>query len=189
MKYLKPLIFTFVLLFAVSTNSVAQQHLKFMGIPLTGTIDNFQKKLASKGIYKDKSSSAMLPVGVRAYSGYFTGKKCKIYVYYINNSKTVYRAKAVYSDENEDFADNYFSEIKAMLQSKYSLEQSESDNTSYNYPVYRTYVTDDYGKYLGEIDLFKDKFEDYGYVSYSIHVDYIDGINYSKQQNSNMNDL
>lgn len=191
MKNLKSLIITLMLLLAASTNAGAQQHLKFMGIPLTGTIDQFQSKLAAKGIRPDKQFNRQSPFGTRMFIGMFTGKKCNIHVYY-TKSKTVYRAKAVYSDTDEEVADRYFDDIKQMLQSKYALEQSESGTTADGYPVFRIYVTTDAGNYLGEIDLFKSKYTDsiYSYyTSYSVHVDYFDGANYSKQQNSNMDDL
>ena len=35
----------------------AQQHLKFMGIPLDGTIDNFALKLKAKGVTYDAAKS------------------------------------------------------------------------------------------------------------------------------------
>lgn len=189
MRYLKPLILTFVLLFCTNISLSAQQHLKFMGIPLTGTIDNFQAKLASKGIYPDKFANRTTPFGVRCFNGRFTGKQCSIYVYY-TNTKKVYRAKAVYNDENENLVDQFFDNTKEMLQTKYALENSEND-TYQNYPAFNVYVTNDTGtSNLGSINLYKTKYYNpYGRDSYNVHVDYTDYINGIDHDSENFDDL
>lgn len=177
------------MLLSLSTNVTAQQHLKFMGIPLTGSIDNFQQKLANKGIYPSRELNRNTPFGVRCFTGRFTGEQCNIYVYY-TDSKIVYRAKAVYSKQDEDLIDSYYKDVKDLLDTKYVLEESQ-DETSDGYPSHRIYVTDETGtKSLGQIVLYKSKFNgDYGYVSYSIHVDYYDDLNQIKHQNDNLDDL
>ena len=112
-----------------------------------------------------------------------------IYVYY-TDSKIVYRAKAVYSEQDEDLVDSYYKEVKDMLDTKYALEESENE-TSDGYPSHRIYVTDETdSRSLGQIVLYKSKFNgDYGYVSYSIHVVYYDDSNQIKHQNDNLDDL
>ena len=189
MKYLKPLIFTLVLLFAFSINIDAQQHLKFMGLPLTGTIDNFQAKLAAKGIYPDRYTNKTTPFGVRCFNGRFTGKQCTFFVYY-TNTKKVYRAKAVYNDENEDLVDQFYNSTKEMLQTKYAPENSEND-TYQNYPAFNVYVTNNEGtSNLGTINLYKTKYNNpYGRDSYSVHVDYTDYINGIDHDSENFDDL
>lgn len=188
MKYLKPLIFTFVLLFAVSTNSVAQQHLKFMGIPLTGTIDQFQKKLAAKRIYPNRAFNRQSAFGSRMFDGIFEGRSCSFHVYY-TNSKVVYRAKAVYSNEDEDLAERFYNDTKNLLQTKYSSENFE-DGEQDGYPTLTITVTDETGsKIIGFIDLYRSKYYSYGMTSYSVHVDYTDYLNNIKHNNDNMNDL
>ena len=74
---------------------VQAHHLKFMCIPLNGTITQFQQKLTAKGVKHNKQTSQMIPAGVRAFNGTFAGEKADIYVYYNLSSKVVYRAKAV----------------------------------------------------------------------------------------------
>ena len=53
MKKIISVLCVFCLCMAVS----AQQHMKFMGIPLDGTIDNFAMKLKAKGITYDAAES------------------------------------------------------------------------------------------------------------------------------------
>ena len=78
------------------------EHLKFMGIPLTGTITTFQTKLAAKGISYDKVASSQTESGVRCFKGVFSGEKANIYVYYNEKTKVVYRAKAVIEYPTEE---------------------------------------------------------------------------------------
>lgn len=82
-----------LILFVLMSITAAAQHMKFMGIPLNGTIAQFTTKLQSKGITispTNKYSGA----GCRYFSGSFFGKRAEFYVYYIPSSKLVYRAKA-----------------------------------------------------------------------------------------------
>ena len=71
------------------------EHLKFMGIPLTGSITAFQEKLKAKGIEYDAEGSRQIKVGCRCFKGSFSGEKANFYVYYNEKTKIVYRAKAV----------------------------------------------------------------------------------------------
>ena len=47
----------------------AQQHMKFMGIPLDGTIDNVALKLKAKGVTYDASESKLADAGTRIFYG------------------------------------------------------------------------------------------------------------------------
>ena len=58
-------------------------HLKFMGIPLTGTITQFQLKLAAKGVKYDKAMSQQLPTGVRMFNGTFDLTTIQNYVNFL----------------------------------------------------------------------------------------------------------
>ena len=71
------------------------EHLKFMGIPLDGSITAFQNKLQAKGIKYDAEGSRLLKVGCRCFKGTFSGEEADFYVYYNERTKIVYRAKAV----------------------------------------------------------------------------------------------
>lgn len=51
----------------------AQEHMKFMGIPLNGTIDNFALKLKAKGVTYDAMKSRAMSPGCKLYNGTFMG--------------------------------------------------------------------------------------------------------------------
>lgn len=55
-------IIVFALVFTLAAHSQEQPHMKFMGIPLTGTITQFQAKLAAKGVAYDPTTSRRLDV-------------------------------------------------------------------------------------------------------------------------------
>ena len=68
----------------------AQEHLKFMGIPLNGTIDNFALKLKAKGVTYDAAKSKALSPGSKLYNGTFMGKKAVFDVFFNPKSKVVF---------------------------------------------------------------------------------------------------
>lgn len=70
-----------LLIVCLAVTSANAQHLDFMGIPLDGTIANFQSKLLNKGCHIMKYNSR-IPVGIRGYDGIFAGKQAAIFVYY-----------------------------------------------------------------------------------------------------------
>ena len=82
----KLMLLLFVSLFTLVLNAQTE-HMKFAGIPLTGTIDQFQTKLVAKGYRLNTKMSKMLPVGTRSFVGTFAGKKGNIAVYYDSETK------------------------------------------------------------------------------------------------------
>lgn len=190
MKYFRPIILVSLLLLLCAPLQVsAQQHLKFMGIPLTGSIDNFQRKLAAKGVQPDREFNRIMPFGSRSFKGRFTGKSCTIHTYYTDN-KTVYRAKAVYSNDNEGLADQFYEEIKELLQTKYP-NGLVKNSTYEGYDAFDVMVLAADGEtVLGFINLYKTRHE-LSVISYeyAIHVDYTDYINSNAKTDEKMDDL
>ena len=86
MKKIISILFALCLCMAAS----AQQHMKFMGIPLDGTIDNFALKLKAKGVTYDAAKSKTAGQGCRVFNGTFMGEKATINVAYNPKSKMQY---------------------------------------------------------------------------------------------------
>lgn len=103
----------FLLLVVASFAQNNGDHLKFMGIPLTGNITQFQSKLIAKGCTLDKISSANASNGLRIFNGSFAGNKVKIIVFYNPQNKIVYRAKALLDGVSEDRAEQEYYKIKS----------------------------------------------------------------------------
>lgn len=57
-----------------------QTHMKFMGIPLDGTVESFSQKLKAKGINYDAVASKKLSPGAKLYRGTFMGEKAQFVV-------------------------------------------------------------------------------------------------------------
>lgn len=97
----------------------AQQHMKFMGIPLDGTIENFALKLKAKGITYDAAESKSADAGTRIFHGKFMGEKARFIVFYNYKSKIVFSAVAELYYPTVESAHTPFVNINAQLQQKY----------------------------------------------------------------------
>ena len=198
------------LLAIVSIVSFAQnttEHLKFMGIPINGTITQFQSKLLAKGCTLNKSTSSTLAIGCRAFKGNFVGNKVDIYVYYDEKTKIVYRTKAVVSGVSKNLSDQVYSDISNMLLQKYGktwrFENNNNDGEGISIFVpsndFNPLNIDPYADiahspalygFTGEIDLYisKNDYLIYPYY-YCVHADYTDAINNDKHLTQSLEDL
>ena len=158
------------------------QHMKFMGIPLDGTISAFHQKLVAKGCKPNVEYNKTAPVGSRHFIGTFFGEKALIIVYYNAKTKVVYRAKACIDRRSEDMIIQQYDEVKSALEEKYPDAYMVKDE----YDEYESmhFCTDQ-----GEIDLYVGKFDGYVEKPYELHIDYYDDVNYKKNEKSKKNDL
>lgn len=178
----------FALLTTLSVNA-QKEHLKFMGIPLTGSITNFQSKLTAKGISYDKAASLRSQAGIRCFTGMFSGEKADIFVYYNEKTKIVYRAKAVVEYSSEDIAKSRYSKFSSMLKEKYIMGEF-LDSEHNDYPSLSIRVPDSKLEFVvGYISLYISKppysFMDERYL----HIDYEDFDNSVSDADKNMDDL
>ena len=97
----------------------AQQHMKFMGIPLDGTIDNFALKLKAKGITYDAAESKSADAGTRIFNGKFMGEKAKFVVFYNSKSKIVFSSAVELNYPTVESAHTPFVNLNDQLQQKY----------------------------------------------------------------------
>lgn len=169
---------------SVLSMSAQTEHMKFAGIPLDGTIDQFQQKLLDKGYTLNKEMSHILPSGIRAYTGVFIGEDANIAIYYDEGTQNVYSGKAFFENLSESDADDRFAYVKSLLIQKYpDKELNEEDRDGLKY---LEIMTD-----LGIIQVYQQKREDlrnYPY-HYIVHVHYYDGVNNAKHRNSVLDDL
>ena len=97
----------------------AQQHMKFMGIPLDGTIDDFAIKLKAKGVTYDAAESKAAGKGIRKFCGTFMGEKATFTVFYNYKSKIVFSAVAELYYPTVESAHTPFVNLNDQLQQKY----------------------------------------------------------------------
>ena len=107
----------FVLCLCVAAS--AQQHMKFMGIPLDGTIDDFSMKLKAKGVTYDAAESKAAGKGIRKFCGTFMGEKATFTVFYNYKSKIVFSAVAELYYPTVESAHTPFVNLNDQLQQKY----------------------------------------------------------------------
>lgn len=198
-------------LFALAIQAQSE-HLKFMGIPLDGKINDFQSQLLKKGCTLDNFLMKYGgPKGSRFYEGSFAGNSAKIVVFFNEKTKKVYRAKAIISTYSEDQVKQKYFEMKSMLMDKYNVQYrfrqkyGEALNDSVIGDL-KWYFEDTEGKYeftsfmvigvevferIGNIDLYvRERESSIGYrTEYDLHVDYIDKENNLADQDERMDDL
>lgn len=191
---MKKLLFTLCfLIFAIVSFAQANTHIKFMGIPLTGTIAQFQAKLVAKGCTYNKVVSATIPNGTRAFNGTFVENKVNIYVYYDTKTKIVYRTKAVVSGVTEDIAEQEYSKIKDLLTQKYGSDFDDMYvGTQGGKEAVSFISTNDEGEINGSIDLFITQDEETWICApynYNLHIDYNDRINTNNHENQQLDEI
>ena len=173
------------MIFAIASFAQSNVHIKFMGIPVTGTIAQFQAKLVAKGCTYNKVASASISNGTRAFKGTFVGNKVDIYVYYDTNTKIVYRTKAVVSGVSEDIAEQEYSKVKNLLSQKYGGTKDGKESVSF-------ISANDEGEINGAIDLFITQDEESWIrapYNYNLHIDYNDRINTNKHDNQQLDEI
>lgn len=146
---------------SIITLSVHSQHLKFMDIPIDGTISSFQSKLESKGIKVNGTKSKSAPNGQRIFEGKFQGYNSEITVFYNRKTKEVYKVETqikskiktdieiIFSQAINTVRDKYINEEKQDLHCNsgayyiFHIKESRSDSvklgTIYIEPTYSTY--------------------------------------------------
>lgn len=183
MKRTITLLFALLIAFAAS----AQTHLKFMGIPLNGTIDAFQQKLAAKGVQPERKVNEFLPVGTRAFTGTFCGYEAQIGVYYNTKTKVAYRAKAFFTGEDKELIQRRYDEFLRLLNNKYpDAEVTEAEQDGFDacsWVIWREEIL------VGWIGLFISEDNSSYPTQYTLHIDYTDAINNDANNASKSEDL
>ena len=108
------LLFVFSCIGAMAQN--ANEHLKFMGIPINRTLESFTQKLVAKKIKSIQASE-----GIGVFNGTFAGKmNCNIFVATVPNRNIVSKV-VVFLPPRETWAwlESDYNEFKQMLTSKY----------------------------------------------------------------------
>lgn len=178
-KYLLLILCTLFISVSLSAQSKSNQHLKFMGIPINGSITNFQNKLIAKGFKYDQAGSKALESPTRIYKGQFAGETAQLFVYSDRDQKFVYRVKAIIQRDSEKQILYMMRMYRKQLVEKYSTyaeEGTHEGNESYYIPVEN-----------GWIDLYY--VQNVYDIGYSLQIDYWDETNTQKHEANNMNDL
>ena len=179
---------SFLLLMLTAWSFAQNEHVKFMGIPLNGTIQQFHQKLVGKGCGHDVKTSNMLGNGARAFKGTFAGNKADIVIFYDESTKIVYRAKAIISCYGESARDSKFNDMKDLLDTKYgplfSFKDTHEGYDSYVWSIF----SEASDQLIGTVGIFVTENE-LGFHEYSLHVDYYDFDNNKKHDQKRLDDI
>ncbi len=181
----KLILLAVVLLLGLSSVS-AQQHLKFMGIPIDGNIEAFTAKLKAKGLTIDPNNKNNKDAS-RWFNGTFFDYDAWFIVDYARKTKNVYQVMAkICSGEERKTCENVKNQIADVIKSKYiyRYEVSKSMNGD-DIDVY--YIYDEQSNYIGEIYLGIHKLD--WEIGYHLCVAYKDDVNYKKNKEQKNKDI
>ena len=170
------------LFFAIACFFVAEaKHFEFMGIPINGTITNFQQKLKAKGFTYDAKESKAASAGTRAYRGTFSGKKCQLGVCYNTRTKQVYMVVVMIESSTWDGVRSNYNYFVRLFDEKYaSNSEAEDIDDGIRYTVY-----DNNSSMVGMVGLQE---REINYRKYLL-ISYIDVENFQKNQQDEINGL
>ena len=193
-RILIALLFVFSCIGAMAQNT--NEHFKFMGIPINGTLESFTQKLVAKGM---KRQQGWDNTGV--FSGTFAGERdCEVYVNMIPSRNIVYRiVVCLPSKDTWEWLENDYKQFKQMLTSKYGepLQHSETFKAG-------AFTSSDYLKIsalkegkcdyhsswgLNEGFIILEIFNADGSPDCCVRLSYYDAINYKLAEDSKQNDL
>ena len=171
---------TLLLLLLALTATAQTEHVKFLGIPLDGSIQQFQEELTAIECSHDPETSATLPNGVRAFKGTFAGHDALLLVFYDETTSVVYQAQAVISCHGEEACETVFEDINSQLQTRYGTLLS-TKSVQYGHVSYGYTVLSEQRVVLGDAGLFVTK-DEKSTDKYSVQVQYTDTANMRKHQ-------
>ena len=127
------------LIYAISYGQ--NEHLSFMGVPIDGTIAQFERRLITKGMTPRNEVNKKLPVGQRTYKGIYMGYTVDyITVYYSHITKIVYKIEVNYGSEGSILIDKIEKEFVERTKLKYAdcaLHNKPSDySTDYQFFIH-----------------------------------------------------
>ena len=181
-KILSLLVAIFIFQFA----NAQTEHLKFMGIEINGTINDFQTKLKAKNVTVSPTSSSY-PAGVRVFNGVFSGEDAEICVWYNTRTKEVYRAKAIIERHGKDRITQLLSNMIGKLDLKYGSDKRETELVKDDH--LQEFEQSQYTVGNGIIGVFIVSTSYISQGTYYLHLDYYDAINSLKNTSEEMDDL
>lgn len=168
-----------------------QTHMKFMGIPMNGSVELFTQKLKAKGLTCDVAKTKASPSGVKIYKGLFMGEDSEFMIFFNPKDKNVFAVEVSMDYSSLELAETPFTNIFNQLKEKYSkavvtvLKDSDGDPEGFQF-----YVPDAEEKKMLGLIIYKLRKPD-GLLQreYTISLLYSDVDNFKKSENKNYDDL
>ena len=153
----------------------SEEHLKFLGFPIDGTVNEYASKLKSKGFYVSPDNK-YASMGLRVMEGPFLGNIEQFGLHYDSDTKRMWSVK-------EDDAKEMYDELEALLREKHY-------DATYKTPLAGSFVSScSFQSKKGIITLVVIE-QDY---DYQVKMSYTDRINYipiyKKKHQRNLDDM
>lgn len=145
--------FPFLLVLFFASSVFGQQHLKFMGIPLNGSINEFTSKLQRKG-FTISPLNKYASVGTRILEGRFFDLLSDVRVFYVPTTKNVFSARATMYFSEKKTCTSIQEEIENIIEYKYIyVKEAGKTKAGNDLNVYKIYHNsgDDEDYYYGLI--------------------------------------
>ena len=183
----KGILLTFILMLALSVYA-QDEHFKFLGIPLDGSIEEFEAKLCDKGFIREMESRES-EINKRNYKGLFAGYDSDVTIEFNPRNRNVYSACVLITRSDpktilklyEKFRDDYLQKYPENKYREIDLE---------DYPSMAMWFNDSSNKKeIGQVTILAlpTMYEIFGYCSLTIS--YTDKANKEKNDNSKLDDL
>lgn len=156
MKRIQTILTVLVLMlaFAVSASAQTEPHLKFMGIPIDGTISGFRSKLAAKGFrYDTKLNKDLDGAGFRYFRGMYAGYKVTLEVCFNTDTEVVYDVKVMTGKCGRKATRRVYGRWRSKLLAKYQDEGLCEDTKMNDEDCTKVWVFQD-GNPVGLIGLY-----------------------------------
>lgn len=176
---------------AISTHAQSE-HVKFMGIPINGTINQFQKEIERKGwIYNENES--VKSSGSRIFNGMFANEEAELYVLFENQTYTVYQVAILINAESKENAIIKYNKLKDLYNRKYPEYKKDEyaiDNTE---ALEITITNRRDNSDLGTITMFigktYERTNNMQEIKYHLNINYVDSYNEQIETNILLDDL
>lgn len=100
------------------TQAFCDGHLKFLGFPIDGTVNEYASKIKSKGFYVSPENESV-GKGLRVMRGPFLGKERDIGLFYDKNTNLMYKVTFAEYFYNEKDAKVLYDKLVSLLREKY----------------------------------------------------------------------
>lgn len=173
------------LLFLMLTITCQAQHMKFMGIPIDGTINQFTQKLSTKGIKVHPNNARDSGIANRIFYGQFMNKQAEILVWFNPKTKIVHTVKVVLYGKNYEETEQMYDDVSEVIKNKYNVQSTETGKLTGGAETYDYTIQNDSKKAIGWIILAKEN----GYSGYWLSIFYRDAVNFEKDEASKYDDI
>ena len=123
---------TIIILCLCYIQAFSEEHLKFLGFPIDGSVNEYASKLKSKGFYVSPENY-YAGKELRVMEGPFLGDTESFGLHYDPDTKIMYSVTFVHSFFKEEDAQELYDKLKSLLQEKH-------DEATYKSPLSGSFV-------------------------------------------------